>query len=841
MDYEQFLKSKAITVESSGFEIDPDELHPSTMPHQRDAIQWALTMGRAGIFASFGLGKTHMGLEMMRLVSERQADQKVLIICPLGNRHTFVDEDGKRLGISVEYVWDDESVAQSQSQILITNYERVREGNITVKHDDGRPVFAAVLLDEGSVLRSFGSKTYKLFCQLFDTTPYRWVLTATPSPNDFIELLNYAEFLGIMDTGQALTRWFKRNSSQANELTVHPQHEEEFWHWVATWALFITKPSDLGYSDEGYDLPELRVHWHCVSANHKAAQDRTEWNGQKHLLAIGNHSASKQAPDKRQSISGRLEKLQEIMEANTGRHWLLWHHLEAEREAIEKAIPNAVTVYGSQPPDVKEKHLLAFTRGETEILATKPRIAGLGCNFQRHCYSNIFMGVEFKFEEFIQATHRTYRFGQTEPVDVHVIYLDSEQAVITALKRKWQQHKELLGKMTDIIKQYGLSRESIQNGLKRQMNVERVEVVGQSYKAILNDCVAELPNIETNSVGLIHTSIPFGNQYQYSAHMRDFGYNESNEKFFEQFDFLVPELLRVLIPGRLAAIHVKDRLVYGSKSDSGFMEIDPFSDRTIAAFRKHGFLFVARITITTDVVRENNSTYRLGYREMCKDGSKMGVGMPEYLLLFRKPPSDSSSAFGDVPVDREQDRQGKNGGYSIAQWQIDAHAHYRSSGDRLLFPLEVEQYFPQYQWETPIYNYEAHVEHLRERSLKESISSGMVEEIGSYLPTVWTDIHYPNTLNSNQSKSRNENHICPLPFDIVERTLERFSKKGDVVLDPFAGLFTVPYMSVKMGRTGVGIELNPTYFTYGVKYCQQAEMNSKLPTLFDLTQYEAAK
>jgi DNA modification methylase len=349
-----------------------------------------------------------------------------------------------------------------------------------------------------------------------------------------------------------------------------------------------------------------------------------------------------------------------------------------------------------------------------------------------------------------------------------------------------------------------------------------------------------MAHLADNSVDLIHTSIPFGNHYEYSASYNDFGHNEDNEKFFEQMDFLVPELLRVLKPGRIAAIHVKDRVRYGSVTGDGFIALDPFSDQTSAAFRKHGFRLMGRITVLTDVVRENNQTYRLGYSEMCKDGSKMGVGLPEYVLLLRKLPSSQENGYADTPVVKDKAQ------YSLARWQVDAHALWRSSGERLLTPVELQSRSLDRigQWWKArnlfaAYDYAEHVR-LGEglEQAKRLPSSFMLLAPQSPHEEVWTDVVYMRTLNGEQAKRNVQNHICPLPFDIVNRVIERWSNPGEMVLDPFGGLMTVPYCAVALGRCGYGVELNADYWKSGVAYCREAEYKVTVPTLFDLLELE---
>ncbi|MEM8556944.1 MAG: DNA methyltransferase [Bacteroidota bacterium] len=359
------------------------------------------------------------------------------------------------------------------------------------------------------------------------------------------------------------------------------------------------------------------------------------------------------------------------------------------------------------------------------------------------------------------------------------------------------------------------------------------------FTAVRNDCTLEAAQMEASSVDLIHTSIPFGTQYEYCESYHDFGHNDDNDGFFQQMDHLIPNLLRILKPGRIAAIHVKDRIRFGNVTGLGMPTVDRFSDKTADRFEAHGFAFVGRIVVTTDVVRENNQTYRLGWSEMCKDGTKMGVGMPEYVLLFRKLPTDTSTSYADEPIARSKE------GYTRAQWQIDAHAHWRSSGNRLLRPEElasmsmdaVRSWYQQYS-DANVYDYAEHVEMGRALEERGHLpASFMLFEPSSHLDSehggVWTDVSRMRTLNSQQTRKRQENHVCPLQLDIVERIIRRFSAEGELVYDPFGGLGTVPYVALQMGRRGAMTELNEEYFQMAVGYLRTAEAKRAMPTLFD--------
>ena len=790
---------------------------------------WALKGGRRALFESFGLGKTAQELEFCHQAAEHMKG-RALIVLPLGVKQEFTRDAVKLLEYEKpEYCRTMAEVMEAKSQIIVTNYERVRDGDIRPDY------FCATSLDEASVLRSFGSKTYQTFLDKFKNVPYKLVATATPSPNRYKELIHYAGYLEVMDTGQALTRFFQRDSTKANNLTLYPNMEDEFWLWVSSWALFITKPSDLNpeYSDEGYALPPLKVNWHELPIKYG---DSIEKDGQMKLFNEAAAGLKEAAQVKRESIPQRVRKMKEIIDDSPDDHFVLWHDLEKEREAIKKEIPQVVDIYGSQDYDLREKRVIDFSEGNTRLFATKKSLSGSGCNFQRYCHREIFLGIDYEFNDFIQAIHRCYRFLQEKPVVIDIIYMENEREIKEVLLEKWKNHNHMVEKMTNIVKKYGLSSAGIEKRLERKMGVKTVRVEGKKYTAVHDDCVEETRRMEDNSVDLIHTSIPFGNHYEYSANYNDFGHNKDTDRFFEQMDFLTPELLRVLKPGRVAAVHVKDRVLFGNATGTGMPTIEPFHALCIEHYMKHGFQYFGMITVVTDVVRENNQTYRLGWTEQCKDGSKMGVGCPEYILLFRKLPTDRSTAYADEPVKKSKEE------YTRARWQIDAHGYWRSSGDRLIskeelkdLPVEsLQQVYRKYSREN-VYDYAEHVKLAEDLDKQGKLPAiFMVVAPGSWNQMeVWDDINRMRTLNTTQSRRRAQMHVCPLQLDIVERIIDRYSNKGDLVYDPFGGLMTVPMTAVKMGRRGYGCELNPDYFRDGVGYLQEAENEIDAPTLFD--------
>lgn len=828
MNYTEFLESKVVFAPQTGFEIDQSELHPALLPHQKASVQWAVNGGRRALFEAFGLGKTVQELEFCRQVIRREGG-RALIVLPLGVKQEFTRDAVEILGMDApEYVRNMDEIKAARGEILITNYERVRDGNIDPRG------FTAACLDEASVLRSFGSKTYQTFLPLFNGIPYKLVATATPDPNKYKELIHYAAYLEVMDSGQALTRFFQRDSTKADNLTLYPHKEEEFWLWVSTWALFLQKPSDLGFSDDGYALPPMDIRWHCIPSDaHGGTNKKT---GQ---IAMVNNAAAgltEAAIEKRESLDARIEKMVEIVNSDPDAHFILWHDLEDERHAIKKALPEAVEVYGAQEIEEKEARVIDFAEGKTRLLATKKEISGQGCNFQLHCHRAIFLGIDYKFNDFIQAIHRIYRFMQTERVIIDIIFTENEKEIKAELMAKWDRYNHQNEKMREIVMENGISQKEILAGMRRSMGVKRVEIKGKNWTAVNNDCVDEVKRIPDNSVGLIHTSIPFSNHYEYTPSYNDFGHNEDNERFFEQMDYLTPELLRILKPGRVAAVHVKDRILFGNATGDGMPTVDPFSDMTVFHYLKHGFKYMGRIVVLTDVVRENNQTYRLGWTEQCKDGSKMGVGCPEYVLLFRKLPTDTSRAYADDPVVKSKDD------YTRAQWQLDAHAFWRSSGDRFMTKDELKlagvselgKAFRKFCNDT-VYDYESHVKLYETLDENGKLpATFMVAPPSSWSEDIWDDIARMKTLNTTQSHRRQTLHVCPLQIDIVERIINRYSNPGDLVLDPFGGLMTVPLYAVKAGRRGYGIELNPDYFRDGVGYLKQEEQQVKQFSLFDM-------
>jgi hypothetical protein len=853
--YADFLTSKVAVAPAAGFTVDAHEVNPALFGFQARSVRWALAGGRRALFQSFGLGKSAQQLEAMRLVGARLGGRQ-LIVCPLGVRGEFARDAEGLLGMEPPRFVRRTAEVDGDG-LFLTNYESIRDGRLDAR------LFDAVSLDEAAVLRNFGSKTSQLFSTAFAHCPIRLVATATPSPNEYRELFEYAHFLGVMDRGQCMTRFTKRDSEKANHLTLLPTMEEEFWRWIASWALFITTPALIcecschpaGGPCEAcpcgrYVLPGLDVEWIEV-ATPPGVYGQPDRDGQGRLVADAALGVTAAATAKRDTLTERVEQMAGIVAEwevhDPGCQFLVWCDLNAEQTATERALlANGISyssVHGSLSDDEVERRLEDWRGRRTRALIAKPVMLGEGLNLQQASKA-VFLGVSYKFSDVFQALHRVYRFGQSARCDVRFVHAEAERGVVAALRRKWTQHDQTGERMAQIITEHGLDRAALETELRRSLGVERVECSGEGWRMVCNDTVPETTAMDEGSVGLIVTSIPFGTLYEYSTAIEDFGHSPDTDTFWSQMDYLTPDLLRVLAPGRIYACHVKDRIVFGNTTGAGYSMVDPFHAEAILHYRRHGFDFLGQITVVTDVVRENNQSYRLGWTEQCKDGTRMGVGTPEYVLIFRKPQSDRSQGRADVPVVKDKEQ------YSRARWQTDAHAFWRDSGNRPLCPEDFDglstgarsKLFASWT-RSEVYDYELHVRIGERIDAKGQLpATFMCLAPGSPHPDVWSEdeVLRFRTLNTEQARRRLDQHVCPMPFGIADRLINRYSNPGDVVYDPFAGIGTVPRQAVLAGRIGWGTELCEAYFRDAVGYLAAAERQVNSPTLFDLIEAEAA-
>jgi hypothetical protein len=634
MNYDDFLTAKLRRPAASGFE--PKNINSNLFEWQQKIVEWAVRRGRCALFEDCGLGKTAQQLEWARQVAEH-TQGPVLILAPLAVTEQTVEE-GAKFGIKVTLCRQPEQMPERG--IGITNYDRLE-----LFEDVTRKV-AGVVLDESSILKAFNGKTRMAITKAFAETPYRLACTATPSPNDLMELSNHAEFLGLMSGAQMLATWFINDTFDTGSWRLKRHAEDDFWQWVSSWAACVSNPRDLGFEMKGFDLPPLNVETIMVEAGEiPAAADE--------LFAVPVAlSATDVRKEKKRTLEERCQAAAKIATETTG-PVLIWCDLNDESDMLVDLLPadETVEVRGSDKPEHKERKLLAFTHGEKRIMVTKPSIAGYGLNWQ-HCADVVFVGVTYSFEDFYQAVRRNYRFGQKRPVHVRCITTEADAPVFAALRRKMEQHETMHAEMQKHAAGFLEKRTNLI--MKTTIDAESCE----GWTLYHGDCVRAAKEIESESVGLSVFSPPFADLFTYSNDQQDMGNCANTGEFMEHFGFMIDELKRVMMPGREVAVHCCDLL--STKWKDGAIEFRDFSGEIIRAFRARGFLLHSRITIWKSPVTEMQRTKAHGllYKTVCKDSANSRVGAPDYLLAFRKPgqnPKPIEHTPEDLPLDLWQE------------------------------------------------------------------------------------------------------------------------------------------------------------------------------------------
>jgi len=620
--YAEFLETKTVSDGPTGLETVPD-LNPMLFDFQRDIVAWALRRGRAAIFADCGLGKTPMQLEWARHVPG-----DVLILAPLAVGSQTVRE-GEKFGIDVRYC---RSQDEAQPGITITNYEMMDRFDTSA--------YAGIVLDESSILKAYDGKTRTKIIESFRDTPFRLACTATPAPNDFMELGNHAEFLGTMTRMEMLSMFFVHDGGQTQKWRIKGHAQGEFWKWVCSWAVMIRKPSDLGYDDDGFILPPIDVQQRTVKADKPT-------DG--FLFAMEAQTLQERLAARRDTVEARVALCADLVNASD-KPWLLWCNLNAESAALAKAIPDAVEVKGADSLDVKEGRLNEFTAGKIRVMVTKPSIAGFGMNWQ-HCANVAFVGLSDSYEQYYQAVRRCWRFGQENPVDVHVITADREGAVVANIRRKeadaMTMAKEMVKNMSEI-------NTSEIKGTERSKSEYRTDkATGKGWTMHLGDCVDVVGNLADDSIHYSVFSPPFASLYTYSNSDRDMGNCKDVAEFLGHFKHLVGELYRATMPGRLLSFHCMD--LPTSKTHHGYIGMQDFRGDLIRAFQAAGWIFHSSVCIWKDPVTSMQRTKALGllHKQLKKDSCMSRQGIPDYLVTMRKPgdnPERVEHTNDDFPV-----------------------------------------------------------------------------------------------------------------------------------------------------------------------------------------------
>ncbi len=609
MNYNEFLKTKEIKAVSVGIDVDIKKLNPMLFDFQKDIVKWALKKGKAAIFADCGLGKSPMQLEWAKHINQH-TKKPVLILAPLAvSKQT--KREGDKFGIVVHICRTSEDVVNG---INITNYEMIKH----FYPDD----FSGIVLDESSILKNYSGQIRNEIIEHFKNVPYKLACTATPSPNDYMELGNHSEFLDTMKRSSMLATFFTHDGSDTANWILRGYAQDKFWEWVATWAVVIRNPSDLGYDGEKFKLPELKVNTYYV--------DSKNLNG--YLIPMGVNTLEERREARKESIEERVKKCIDII-GNNKEQWLIWVDYNTEGEEVTKAIKNAIEITGSDTDEFKEKTMMDFTDGKVKILVTKSKIAGFGMNWQ-NCHNVIFMGLSDSYERYYQAVRRCWRFGQKKQVNVNIVLSDKEITVFDNIIRKEKDAVNMAVNMLEHTKKF--NEKELHNMEKKIDNLEVIKKSGKNFDMFLGDSCELIKDIKSNSVGYTIFSPPFAELYTYSDSNRDMGNSKNYDEFFVHFNYLIGELERITRPGRLVSVHCID--IPAMKEKDGYIGIKDFPGNIVSEFQKAGFIYHSRHTIWKDPLIEATRTKAIGlmHKQIEKDSSMCRSGLPDYMITFRK-------------------------------------------------------------------------------------------------------------------------------------------------------------------------------------------------------------
>lgn len=642
VDYDTFVASKVRRRLPQGFE--PRDIGPHLFPWQRHVVEWAVRQGRCALFEDCGLGKTLQQLEWARQVW-RHTGKPVLILTPLAVAHQ-TEREAQRFGFEGVEVCRDQGDVTAITRIAITNYERL-------EHFDPR-AFGGVVLDESSILKNFMGKTRIELTRAFKDTPYRLCCTATPAPNDYMEFGQHCEFLGVMPSNEMLSRWFINDTMNFGTYRLKGHAREDFWEWVATWAACVSKPSDIGFSDEGYVLPPLRLS--TITVDVDIVDDKPD----DELFRVATLSATTMHKEMRLTAPDRAAKVAELVN-DSDEPWIVWCNTNAEADELRARIADSVEVRGDDTAAEKERLLSAFTDGHARVIITKPSIAGMGLNWQ-HCHNVAFVGLSYSFEDFYQALRRSYRFGQKYPVNAYIVQASTEGAIAQVVRHKMEAHEAMQAEMQK-------AANALRNANDRTLtlNTDITQQSGADWTLYNGDCYRVAKRLPEDSIDFSIYSPPFASLYVYSADVQDMGNCKSDEEFFEQYRFLIAEKLRITKPGCLSAVHCKNLVNYAGRD--GHAGMRDFRGEIIRAHREAksdgaSWAYHSEVTIWKDPVIEMQRTKAQGllYKQLRTNSKFTRMGMAEYLIIFRKW-TDDKEAMNRDPVARKPEE------FPLEQWQ----------------------------------------------------------------------------------------------------------------------------------------------------------------------------
>ena len=760
-DYESFLLAKRKTVEPVGFEAD--ELNPMLFEWQEKIVRWALRRGRAALFEDCGLGKTPQQLEWAHQVCVHTGGN-VLILTPLAVAGQTIRE-AEKFGIVAHHSRDG---IGDLSGIVVTNYERLHYFN----SED----FTGIVLDESSILKAFDGKTRKLLTNFAEPIKYRLACTATPAPNDLIELTNHSEFLDIMSGKEIIALYFRQDGNTTHSWRLKGHAVDDFWNWMASWTVAVRRPSDIGYEDGDFILPPLNVENFTV--------DGHVLDGE--LFQLEAHGLLERRRARAKSLDERVRLAAEIAN-DIDDSVLIWCDLNKESEALTKAIDGAVEVRGSHSAEYKEEKLKGFTEGTVRKMVSKPSIAGWGMNWQ-HCSNVIFVGLSDSYEQYYQAVRRCWRYGQIRPVNVYIITAKTEGAVLANIKRKEKQSNEMFEGILEHMKKHmdiGSATERV------TMDYEKDTADGEGWRMLLGDAVERIKEIDDESAGLLVFSPPFPGMYAYTNSDRDVGNVASTEQLIKHFSFLMNDMLRITMPGRVCCVHLTQEPTF--KGASGYVGLRDFRGDVIRHMESAGWIYYSEVTIDKNPMLKASRTKEstLLFKTLSKDSASCRPALADYILVFKKR-GDNTSPIEAGTHERWNPEAGWISADEWCEWA--APVWYRAMPKvRSEFSSAPDQ--PNYP---------------SEHQVTDGISETHV--LRNYV---------------DGKEYEDEKHLCPLQLGVIERCIKLWSAPGDTIFSPFAGIGSEGHEAIRLHREFIGIELKRSYYNVAVANLQDAEAQTK--------------
>lgn len=644
-DYDRFLQQKQIVPVISGL-TDIPEMNPAMFRYQHDVTAWALKLGRSAAFLGTGMGKTLIELEWSKIISAH-TDGPVLILAPLAVAQQTVEKESPKFGHESRIVRHQNEVGDG---INVTNYDRIED------FDPSK--FAAVVCDESSILKSMDGKTRSTLIEMFARTPYKLCATATPAPNDYMELGNHAEFLGVMTANEMLSMFFVHDGGDTQKWRLKGHARKEFWKWVCSWAVSMRKPSDIGYSDEGFQLPPKYEHFHTVEVD-------TPTDG--FLFALPAETLQERIGARRASIDERIAMGIKVIRNEPEDQWLIWCNLNSEQDEIARQLgDDCVSIFGSLDPEEKVARLNRWLRGEVPYLVSKASMFGYGLNLQNSA-RQLFVGVNDSWEQFYQAVRRSWRFGQKRDVHVHIIAASTEGNVVDNLRRKDQEAEKMAQEMAENTQD--LTRMNLIGTSRSSSPYVRDYKEGEGYKIHLADCVEVARELPENSIHYSIFSPPFETLYTYSNSDRDMGNSRTSDEFWQHYRFLIAEHYRATMPGRLVSIHCMN--LPTSKQFHGYIGLRDFRGEIIKAYEEVGFIYHSEVCIWKDPVTAMQRTKALGllHKQIKKDSCMSRQGIPDYLVTMRKPGNNPEPIWHHGTVGAPKTRHDSEREFPVQLWQ----------------------------------------------------------------------------------------------------------------------------------------------------------------------------